>query len=79
MRSVEKMKKEIAEFENFIENRRTGIRYNQEFMKLYPCVPTEGIYKTIAGYEDDIRRAESHIEKLQACIDKAEKKNGEGD
>lgn len=75
MRSVEKMKKEIIEFEKLIESRRTSIRCQQEFMKLYPNIPTEGIYKTIAGYEDEIRRSESHIEKLKACIDKVEKKN----
>lgn len=75
MRSVEKMKKEIIEFEKFIESRRISIRCQQEFMKLYPNIPTEGIYKTIAGYEDEIRRSESHIEKLKACIDKVEKKN----
>ena len=34
MRSVEKMKKEIIEFEKFIESRTTSIRCQQEFMKL---------------------------------------------
>ena len=61
------MKKEIIEFEKVIESRRTSIRCQQEFMKLYTNIPTEGIYKTIAGYEDEIRRSESHIEKLKAA------------
>ena len=47
MRSVEKMKKEIDEFEKFIESRREGIHFLEEFMKRYPNIPTDVISRTI--------------------------------